>query len=765
MKKLFFLLSIFAIVLSCSSDETSTPPPVPIVKYTITLSAGEGGTISTTGGEYEAGQTVSVTATPQGEYVFTGWSDGNTDATRTITISSNTTLTANFEKKKYPLTVNINGEGQVVEEIVNAGRTTDYNSGTTVKLTAVPAEGWEFVGWTGAIESTELEVQLLISKAEEINAVFNPKFFSIDIEAPQSDLFEIILIDGLNSSSEQNLYSYGSKLKVVFKDDGGWVYKEITGDLESSSRSIEVTLEDNLEITALYIKATWITLNFDVKILKQFEDLGISKGSEFPIDAYKTLFISKYPLEITDLETGEKVWYEGNETQFLYSMLGNWAEFENNTQFLLPPGNYRITQPNFDPYNQFYGIKDWRGGTSLPLYVDQVFQVIDSGEKGQIINIDAFVPDFALLTFDTYDFVRDNSWSWLGVTYFNSKNGLTGGSSGFGPVPFALSNLSEDPLYHQYIGLEYLKKREFEIKIDMDRHIVDDNNRIISTTKVYYTLTNELKSNRHLHFKIESDSYGLPYVTSESIETDTELRIASNEGGLYNFGFIKILPFDFFGENTLFPSEVQGELIDRWDYRSFIPENITLEIYGPKNFAYVNREIKTPNIQIELDFVPFEENFSNFYRMYLRNWNIRDDNGFGFLQYIPISVSNRSQVIDFNNKFSNTTLTLFSVPDNNYDKVESFILWEDYNGIVSFGDSSFRTDEDFIAIEHGDLSKNDNFFFKFFTISPYNFGGVQTLFRGLYFKAYRDGVLIEEKKFLSSEYGLKPNFHYNYSLE
>jgi len=50
MKKLLSLLSIFAIVLSCSSDETSTPvtpPPAPIVKYTITLSAGEGGTAST----------------------------------------------------------------------------------------------------------------------------------------------------------------------------------------------------------------------------------------------------------------------------------------------------------------------------------------------------------------------------------------------------------------------------------------------------------------------------------------------------------------------------------------------------------------------------------------------------------------------------------------------------------------------------------------------------------------------------------------------
>jgi len=212
MRKLLSLLTIFAIVLSCSSDETSTPvtpPPAPIAKYTITLSAGEGGTVSTTGGEYESGQTVSVTATPQGEYLFKDWSDGNTDATRTITVSSNSTLTANFEKKKYPLTVNIEGEGEVLEEIVNAGRTSDYDSGTTVKLTAVPAEGFEFIGWTGAIESEELEVQLLVSETKEVNAEFKqPQIESIisTVRLIQPWTYEFIIDKEYN---ETEIYKVG----------------------------------------------------------------------------------------------------------------------------------------------------------------------------------------------------------------------------------------------------------------------------------------------------------------------------------------------------------------------------------------------------------------------------------------------------------------------------------------------------------------------------------------------------------------------------
>ncbi|MBR6780486.1 MAG: hypothetical protein IKM24_05660 [Clostridia bacterium] len=63
----------------------------------ITVHAGTGGTVSG-GGEYENGTTATLTATPNVGYVFKQWSDGNTNATRTITVTANATYTAEFEK-------------------------------------------------------------------------------------------------------------------------------------------------------------------------------------------------------------------------------------------------------------------------------------------------------------------------------------------------------------------------------------------------------------------------------------------------------------------------------------------------------------------------------------------------------------------------------------------------------------------------------------------------------------------------------------------
>ena len=99
------MLSVY--IYSCSSDdddsgassvvqtqEPETPAPT---QYTLTVSAGEGGSVSTQGGTYDEGTEVTITATPDERNKFTSWSNGSTEETIVITVNSESTLTANFE--------------------------------------------------------------------------------------------------------------------------------------------------------------------------------------------------------------------------------------------------------------------------------------------------------------------------------------------------------------------------------------------------------------------------------------------------------------------------------------------------------------------------------------------------------------------------------------------------------------------------------------------------------------------------------------------
>ena len=104
MKKLLLIL-LFVPFIYCSSDsgsEATTPPPTtttppPVVNYTLTVSAGDGGAVSSTGGTYASGESVSITATANYEYVFSGWSNGSANNPLSVAVSSDQTITASFE--------------------------------------------------------------------------------------------------------------------------------------------------------------------------------------------------------------------------------------------------------------------------------------------------------------------------------------------------------------------------------------------------------------------------------------------------------------------------------------------------------------------------------------------------------------------------------------------------------------------------------------------------------------------------------------------
>ena len=91
-----------------SSEEEDTSPPPTVTQpqesepdptqYTLTVSAGEGGTVSTEGGTYDEGTEIKITATPSSGYIFSGWSDGSTNSEISLIINANTTITASFDR-------------------------------------------------------------------------------------------------------------------------------------------------------------------------------------------------------------------------------------------------------------------------------------------------------------------------------------------------------------------------------------------------------------------------------------------------------------------------------------------------------------------------------------------------------------------------------------------------------------------------------------------------------------------------------------------
>jgi len=105
-KRLPFYLSLL-LLLTCAKEDSKTPntPPSQITRqYTLTVSAGDGGSVSTAGGTFSQGTQVSITATPNTGYSFSGWSNGSTDNPLSVTLDSNTSVTANFElSQKYIL--------------------------------------------------------------------------------------------------------------------------------------------------------------------------------------------------------------------------------------------------------------------------------------------------------------------------------------------------------------------------------------------------------------------------------------------------------------------------------------------------------------------------------------------------------------------------------------------------------------------------------------------------------------------------------------
>jgi uncharacterized repeat protein (TIGR02543 family) len=140
----------------------------------VSVNPAQAGSVSPSGGEYESGVQVTLTASAASGYKFDHWSgsvSGNTSAI-TITMDSDKSLTANFEAitaVKHNLTISTNGQGTINP----SEGTYEYPSGTQVTINVSAIPGWDFDHWSGDATGTSHTIVITMDSDKNVTAYFD----------------------------------------------------------------------------------------------------------------------------------------------------------------------------------------------------------------------------------------------------------------------------------------------------------------------------------------------------------------------------------------------------------------------------------------------------------------------------------------------------------------------------------------------------------------------------------------------------------------
>ena len=195
----------FVLVLATLSISCVTTEEKPLFEISFSIDPPEAGSITSNPSHRTAyeGTSYSLTAEAKEGWVFTNWG-GDINSyynPTTLTLDQDMLVVANFEEKKYTLTINVVGEGEVTEQVIALPKSTDYLPGTIVRLTANPAEDWLFQGWTEYPDSSDT-IDLVITEATSISVTFKEKTFKradngVTIICPDAERGETGIVNGM----------------------------------------------------------------------------------------------------------------------------------------------------------------------------------------------------------------------------------------------------------------------------------------------------------------------------------------------------------------------------------------------------------------------------------------------------------------------------------------------------------------------------------------------------------------------------------------
>jgi uncharacterized protein (TIGR02145 family) len=224
-----------------------------INSYTLTYTAGTHGTITGTTPQtinYGSDAT-TVTATPDEGCYFVNWSDGVLTPERTdLNITSNKSVTANFNINSYTLTYTAGSHGTISG---TTPQTIDYNTNGTA-VTATPDTGYYFVSWSDdVLTATRTDTNIIANKS--VTANFQINSYTLTYTAGTH---------GTISGTTPQTINYGSNGTAVTAVPDTGYYFVSWSDSSTANPRTDTSVAGNISVTATFAINPFVTCGDNV---------------------------------------------------------------------------------------------------------------------------------------------------------------------------------------------------------------------------------------------------------------------------------------------------------------------------------------------------------------------------------------------------------------------------------------------------------------------------------------------------------------------
>jgi uncharacterized repeat protein (TIGR02543 family) len=275
-------------------------------------------------GLYDEGATVTLNATVNPGYIFSGWTiDGEavegTEPTCSFVMgTANVNVVANYTAIEYYVNVTVTGEGAVT---LNPEQES-FHYGDEVVLTAVPATGYHLVSWTVDGETVEGDTKTIeITDNVEVTASFGIDSYTVTVTASPA---EGGTVEG------QGIYEYNNPAVITATANEGYTFAgwTVNGEaVEGVEPTYNFNVTGNTEIVALF------TINsYTVNVTANPAEAGEVTGAdtyEYNTEATVTATANYGYTFAGWTVNGEAV--EGTETTYTFTVTGDTEVVANFT--------------------------------------------------------------------------------------------------------------------------------------------------------------------------------------------------------------------------------------------------------------------------------------------------------------------------------------------------------------------------------------------------------------------------------------------------